>query len=113
MPYTTNVLTVAGTLMADPVLRRSNGGTPLCEFTLEFLRRWQKKGSDTWSEERLHYDCIAWRALAEELVSSTRAGWRLIVSGRFEMPEPGRLRIVADEIGVCLGDLASTKASAA
>ena len=56
-----NEIAVMGRLTADPELRRTGNGTPVCSFTLAVERDRKQDGERTAD----FIDCVAWRGTAE------------------------------------------------
>jgi single-strand DNA-binding protein len=100
-------ITIVGTLGRDPELRFTSGGQAVANMSVACSHRYQKKGSDDWTEETTWFNVTAWRELAENVASSLVKGNRVIVSGRMQnrkwVTDAGENRyawdLVADEIG--------------
>ena len=63
-----NDTAIMGRLTADPELRRTSTGTPVCSFTLA-VERDGKPGEDG-KRATDFIDCVAWRGTAEFLRSA-------------------------------------------
>lgn len=70
-----NRVVLQGRLCADPELRRTQTGTPVCSVTVA----WSEKYKET--ERQLFMDCVAWSGLAEFLSKHFRKGQELAVEG--------------------------------
>ena len=70
-----NNFALQGRLTADPELRRTQEGVPVCSVTVA----WSKKYRET--ERKLFIDCVAWNGLAEFLAKNFRKGQELTLKG--------------------------------
>lgn len=59
--FNLNKIILGGRLTADPELKTSPSGVPVCVFTVAVNRRLQKEGEQTAD----FFNCIAWRGTAE------------------------------------------------
>ena len=59
--FNLNKIILGGRLIADPELKTSQSGVPVCVFTVAVNRRLQKEGEQTAD----FFNCIAWRNTAE------------------------------------------------
>lgn len=59
--FNLNKIILGGRLIADPELKTSPNGVPVCVFTVAVNRRLQKEGEQTAD----FFNCIAWRNTAE------------------------------------------------
>lgn len=76
-------LTVVGNLVADPELRFTQSGTPVCNFRVASTPSAFDKTAQEWRDgETLFVDCTIWRAAAEHVAASLAKGHRVVVSGR-------------------------------
>ena len=79
-PYTTLI----GNLAADPEIRYSATGTPICTFTIAQTPRTLNKATSQWEDgEPLWVRCTCWRDMAENVAHSLRKGMRVVATGRF------------------------------
>ncbi|MCK2240962.1 MULTISPECIES: single-stranded DNA-binding protein [unclassified Crossiella] len=77
------MITLIGELVADPELRKTSTGTPVCNFTVTSPRRRYDRDAGCWQAALpLILRCTIWRGQAENFVASLREGDRLIVHGR-------------------------------
>ncbi|WHT22562.1 single-stranded DNA-binding protein [Crossiella sp. CA-258035] len=77
------MIIVIGELTADPELRTTNEGAPVCNFTVKAPRRRRDRDTGAWvASVPLMLRCTVWREQAENLTASLRAGDRLLVYGR-------------------------------
>lgn len=73
-----NNFAMQGRLTADPELRRTTDGTPVCSVTVAWSRKYSR------SERKLFIDCVAWNGLAEFLAKNFRKGQELTLKGQLE-----------------------------
>ena len=69
-----NQVTLAGRLTADPELKQTTSGVPVCSFTIAISRRFSQDQTD-------FIDCIAWRDKAEFLCKYFRKGSSVCITG--------------------------------
>lgn len=74
--------TTVGRLTADPVLRRTPNGVPVCNFTVAHTPRRQNESGD-WEDagDTLFLEVTAWRELAENVAASLSKGDPVTVDG--------------------------------
>lgn len=105
------VLTIVGTLVADPELRYTPSGAGVAKFTVASNARTWDKQSNSWKDQdALFMRCNIWRDPAEHVAESLRKGDRVIVQGRLRQrsyeTKQGEKRTVVelevDEIGPSL-----------
>ena len=77
-----NHITLAGRLVRDPELRRTQNGTAVASFTLASERDFKNETGD---REVDFIDCVAWRKTAELVSSYFTKGRMAIVSGRLQI----------------------------
>lgn len=75
-----NEIAVMGRLTADPELRRTGNGTPVCSFTLAVERDRKQDGERTAD----FIDCVAWRGTAEFLCKYFEKGRVVVATGRMQ-----------------------------
>lgn len=100
--------TIEGQLTADPELRFTPGGKPVCDFSVAVNRSWD--GDKGKQEEVSFFQCVAWQDVAEHMAESLHKGDRVVVIGRLKQErweaEDGSARskiaIVVDSIGPSL-----------
>lgn len=78
-------LTIVGTLVRDPELRFTQGGSAVASFGVAINSR--RKVRDEWVEKTTFLDCTAWGSLAENVSASCRKGTRVICVGELEQRE--------------------------
>ena len=76
-----NNLSIAGRLVKDPELRKTNGGVPVCRFTIACDR--------TTGENKItdFFEVTAWRKNAEFIANYFHKGETIIITGRLETYE--------------------------
>lgn len=77
-----NHITMAGRLVRNPELRRTQNGTAVASFTLACERDFKNESGD---REVDFIDCVAWRKTAELVSSYFTKGRMAIVSGRLQI----------------------------
>ena len=98
-----NHVVLAGFLCADPILRTSSAGHPVCSFTLACSRDYKSADGERATD---FVDVVAWRGTAEHVAKYFRRGKAAIVDGRLQVRDwvdrEGRKRrsveIVADRV---------------
>lgn len=104
------ILTLIGTLTADPEMRFIPSGAGVVNFTVASNSRRYNRDTDTWEDgDALFMRCNAWRDLATNITDSLSKGDRVIVSGRLKQrsyEKDGQKRTVmeleVDEVGPSL-----------
>jgi single-strand DNA-binding protein len=77
-----NSATLIGRLVADPELRYTQKGLPVCDFRVASSRRWKNKESGDWQEETLFINVVAWRRQAELANDFLKKGSAVLIEGR-------------------------------
>ena len=77
-----NHITLAGRLVRDPELRRTQNATAVASFTLACERDFKNESGD---REVDFIDCVAWRKTAELVSGYFTKGRMAIVSGRLQI----------------------------
>lgn len=77
-----NHITLAGRLVRNPELRRTQNGTAVASFTLACERDFKNEDGD---REVDFIDCVAWRKTAELVSGYFTKGRMAIVSGRMQI----------------------------
>lgn len=77
-----NHITLAGRLVRNPELRRTQNGTAVASFTLACERDFKNESGD---REVDFIDCVAWRKTAELVSGYFAKGRMAIVSGRMQI----------------------------
>ncbi len=79
-----NTIQLIGRLTADPDLRYTNGGTPVCTIRLAVPRRRRKDEADP---APVFVNVVTFAGLAEAVANHMAKGRRVAVSGRLEHRE--------------------------
>lgn len=80
MPLPT--ITGVARVVADPELRITNGGNPVCSIRLVFANRRKNEQSGQWEDgDQLWIDGTAWQQLAENCAQTLAKGMEVIVTG--------------------------------
>lgn len=75
-------ITVIGNLTADPELRYTSSGVPVCSFRVASTPRVRNRQTGEWSDgDPLFLGCDLWREAAENAAESLKKGMRVIVQG--------------------------------
>lgn len=104
------LITIIGTLTADPELRYTPQGAGVANFTVASNPRHYDKQSGQWKDgDPLFLRCNLWRQAAENVTESLTRGTRVIVTGRLKQrsfEKDGQKRSVmeleVDEVGPSL-----------
>jgi single-strand DNA-binding protein len=79
------IITVIGNLTADPELRYTQNGLPVCNFTIASTPRTFDRQANEWKDqEPLFLRASAWRELAEHIAGSLTKGSRVIATGELK-----------------------------
>jgi len=76
-------LTIVGNLGADPELRFTPDGTPVCNFSVATNRRWTSKEGVP-GEETVWFRVTAWRRMAEVCNEYLQKGRQVLVIGHLK-----------------------------
>lgn len=79
-----NKVILMGRLCADPELRRTNGGTPVCSFTLAVERDYKNQNGE---KETDFIDVTVWRNTAEFVSKFFSKGRMAVVEGSLQIRE--------------------------
>ena len=105
------IITVVGNLTADPELRYTQSGVPVCTFTIASTPRTFDRSTNEWKDgAALFLRASVWREFAEHVAGSLSKGMRVIAQGRLTQrnyeTEAGERRtsteLAIDEIGPSL-----------
>ena len=76
-------ITLIGNLAADPEIRYSTSGTPICTFTIAQTPRSLNRQTNQWEDgEPLWVRCTCWQDMADNVSQSLKKGTRVLVHGR-------------------------------
>ncbi|MCH5677944.1 single-stranded DNA-binding protein [Streptomyces gilvus] len=105
------IITITGTLVADPEIRFTERATPVARFRLASTPRVYDRSTGQWTDgDSLFITCTVWRHVAEHVCECLQRGMHVIVQGRLRQrtytDHEGIKRIVfdldADEVGLSL-----------
>lgn len=77
-----NVVQLIGRLVADPELRYTQKGAPVCAFRIASTRRYKNRESGEQQEETLFINVVAWRRQAELANDYLKKGSAVLIEGR-------------------------------
>lgn len=78
--YLNNVMLI-GRLVADPELRYTQKGAPVCDFRIACSRRYKNRETGEWQEETLFINIVAWRRQAELANDYLKKGSAVLIEG--------------------------------
>lgn len=78
-----NHIVIMGRLTRDPVLRRTNSGLAVANFTVAVDRDWPNK--ETGEKETDFINCVAWRQTGEFVSKYFTKGSMIVVAGRLQI----------------------------
>ncbi len=76
-----NAVYLIGRLVADPELRYTQKGAPVCDFRIACSRRYKNRETGEWQEETLFINVVAWRRQAETANDFLKKGSAVLVEG--------------------------------
>jgi len=82
MPDINNIM-IAGNLTGDPVLRKTNNGTPVANFYIAANRKY-KDNTGQWRENVCFVGVVAWYKLAESCFEYLSKGAAVMVEGELQ-----------------------------
>lgn len=99
-----NKVILGGRLTADPELKQTQNGTPVCSFTVAVNRRYQSKNAE--AQQTDFINVVTWRQTAELVSRYFRKGSSICVTGSIQtrkyQDKDGNNRVstevVADEV---------------
>jgi single-strand DNA-binding protein len=103
--------TITGNVVADPEMRYTAQGQPVCTFRVAETQRVKDAATGEWKDgDSLFMTCTAWQQLAEHAAETLTRGMRVIVAGRLRQrsyeTREGEKRTVyevtVDEVGPSL-----------
>jgi single-strand DNA-binding protein len=77
-----NNVTLIGRLVADPELRYTQKGAPVCDFRIASSQRYKNRESGEWQEETLFINVVAWRRQAETANDFLKKGSAVLIEGK-------------------------------
>lgn len=79
-----NKVILIGNLTADPELRNTPSGQPVCNFRIATNRIWNDKNSGQKQQKTEYHTIVAWRRLAEIVSQFLSKGSLVLIEGRLE-----------------------------
>jgi single-strand DNA-binding protein len=77
------MISITGNLVADPELRYTPQGQPVCTFRVADTPRTRDEATGEWKDgDTTFLSCTAWRQMGENAAESLTRGMRVIVQGR-------------------------------
>ena len=83
----TNITVQTGNLTRDPELRRSPGGTAICDIRLAVNGRRKDGSSGEWIDKPNFFNVTCFGAVAESAAEYLEKGRRVLVEGRLDWSE--------------------------
>ena len=77
-----NSAQLIGRLVADPELRYTQKGVPVCSFRIASSRRYKNRETGEFQEETLFINVVAWRRQAELANDYLKKGSAVLIEGR-------------------------------
>lgn len=77
-----NAVQLIGRLVADPELRYTQKGAPVCDFRIASSRRYKNRETGEQQEETLFINVVAWRRQAELANDFLKKGSAVLIEGR-------------------------------
>ena len=77
-----NSVQIIGRLVADPELRYTQKGAPVCDFRIASSRRYKNRDTGEQQEETLFINVVAWRRQAELANDFLKKGSAVLIEGR-------------------------------
>lgn len=77
-----NSVQIIGRLVADPELRYTQKGAPVCDFRIASSRRYKNRETGEQQEETLFINIVAWRRQAELANDYLKKGSAVLIEGR-------------------------------
>lgn len=79
-----NKVILGGRLTADPELKQTQSGIPVCSFSIAVSRRYQSKSSGDSQVQADFINVVAWRQQAEFLTRFFRKGSSICIVGQIQ-----------------------------
>jgi len=79
-----NKVFLIGRLTADPILRTTSSGQPVCSFRIATNRVWTNRGNGQKQEETQYHNIVLWRKLAEISSQYLNKGSLVLIEGRLQ-----------------------------
>jgi len=79
-----NKVFIIGNLTADPILKNTPSGQPVCNFSIATNRIWNDKNTGQQQQKTEYHNIVAWRRLAEIASQFLKKGGLVFIEGRME-----------------------------
>ena len=79
-----NKVFLIGNLTADPELRNTPSGQPVCNFSIATNRIWKDRNTGEQQKKVEYHNIVAWRRLAEIVSQFLKKGGLVYIEGRLE-----------------------------
>ena len=104
----TNVVTISGNLVADPDLRFTDKGVPLCRFRLANTERKRDASTGEWRDgDTLFISVTCWRWVAEHAAASLTRGSGVVITGRLESRSYEKDGVMHTVVEIAAADVAA------
>jgi single-strand DNA-binding protein len=98
-------VTIAGRLVADPMVRNTGSGQPFTTFRVaSTVRRWNAKTNEFEDANTNFVNVTAWRSLGANIAGSLHRGDPVVVTGRLKVAQWTR-KLGEHEVGVTSVDI--------
>ncbi|MEO0225716.1 MAG: single-stranded DNA-binding protein [candidate division WOR-3 bacterium] len=77
-----NLVLFMGRLTADPELKYTQKGAPVCTFRVASTRRFKDRETNELKEETTYVNVVTWRRLAERVNDYLKKGSAVLIEGR-------------------------------
>lgn len=82
-----NKAIIIGRLGGDPETRFTNNQTPVTNFSIATVERWNEKSSGEKKERTEWHKCVAWNKAAEQISQWCKKGTLLFIEGTLQTRE--------------------------
>lgn len=79
-----NKVILGGRLTAEPELKQTQSGIPVCSFSIAVNRRFQSKSTDSQAQQTDFINVVAWRQQAEFVTRYFRKGSSICIVGQIQ-----------------------------
>lgn len=81
--HSLNQAQLIGNLTADPVMRSTQGGTSVCNFSVATNSSYKDKNGE-WQQKVEYHNCIAWKGTADAICKIFKKGSKGYFSGSLQ-----------------------------
>ncbi len=97
-----NLVMLSGRLTADPELKYTQKGAPVCTFRIASTRRYKDRESSEKREETIFINVVTWRRQAELVNEYVKKGHAILIEGRLHSrsweTEEGQKRSIVEVV---------------